>query len=126
MEALRFEPITPFTARQLMEEVEYRGVTFPEGTVLMVCAFTGNRDEAAFDAPLDFDITAERGKTRVLTFGAGHHYCVGANLAKAELEEGLRFFAERFETLELAGDPELQTVSGIYGIDSLPVRVSPA
>ena len=126
MEALRFEPITPFTARQLMEEVEYRGVTFYEGTVLMVCAFSGNRDPEAFAEPLDFDITADRGKSRLLTFGAGHHYCVGANLAKAELEEGLRFFAEKFETLELAGKPQLQTVSGIYGIDSMPVRVQPA
>jgi len=123
MEALRFEPITPFTARQLMEEVTYRDVVFPEGTVIMVCAFSGNRDEEAFAEPMDFDITADRGKSRVLTFGAGHHYCVGANLAKAELEEGLRFFAERIETLELAGKPQMQPVSGIYGIDSLPLRV---
>lgn len=124
MEALRFEPITPFTARQLMEEVTYRGVTFPEGTVIMVCAFTGNRDPAAFADPLEFDITTDREKARVLTFGAGFHYCVGANLAKAELEEGLRFFAERIESLDLAGRPELQTVSGIYGIDALPIRIS--
>ncbi|MGA7398241.1 MAG: cytochrome P450 [Solirubrobacterales bacterium] len=123
MEALRFEPITPFTARQLLEEVEYRGVTFPEGTVIMVCSFTANRDPDAFAEPLDFDITLDRGKSRPLTFGAGFHYCVGANLAKAELEEGLRFFAERFETIELAAKPEVQTVSGIYGIDSMPVRV---
>jgi len=124
MEALRFEPITPFTARQLMEEVEFRGVTFPEGTVIMICSFTGNRDPEAFEVPMDFDITADRGKSRVLTFGAGFHYCVGANLAKAELEEGLRFYAKKFETIELAAKPELQTVSGIYGIDSLPVRIA--
>ncbi len=43
-EALRYEPITPFTARILTEEVSFRDVTFPEGTVVMVCAFTGNRD----------------------------------------------------------------------------------
>ena len=126
MEALRFEPITPFTARQLMEEVEYRGVTFPEGTVLMVCSFTGNRDEQAFEDPMVFDITADRGKTRLLTFGAGHHYCVGANLAKAELEEGLRFLAEKIETIELSAKAELQTVSGIYGVDSMPVRITAA
>ena len=124
MEALRYEPITPFTARQLMEEVTYRDITFPEGTVIMVCAFTGNRDPEAFAEPMDFDITADRERSRVLTFGAGFHYCVGANLAKAELEEGLRFFGEKIETLELAGKPELQTVSGIYGIDSLPLRIT--
>ena len=43
-EALRYEPITPFTARILTEEVSFRDVTFPEGTIVMVCAFTGNRD----------------------------------------------------------------------------------
>ena len=43
-EALRYEPITPFTARILTEEVTFREVTFPEGTIVMVCAFTGNRD----------------------------------------------------------------------------------
>ncbi len=43
-EALRYEPITPFTARILTEEVVYRDVTFPQDTVVMVCAFTGNRD----------------------------------------------------------------------------------
>ncbi|MBK5232270.1 MAG: cytochrome P450 [Thermoleophilia bacterium] len=126
MEALRFEPITPFTARQLLEEVEYEGIIFPEGTVVAVCSFTGNRDPEAFSEPMDFDITADRGKTRNLTFGAGFHYCVGANIAKAELEEGLTFLAEKIETLELAGPPDLQTVSGIYGIDELPLRVEAA
>ncbi len=126
MEALRFEPITPFTARQLLEDVEYEGIIFPEGTVVAVCSFTGNRDPEAFSEPMDFDITADRGKTRNLTFGAGFHYCVGANIARAELEEGLTFLAEKIETLELAGPPDLQTVSGIYGIDELPLRVEAA
>lgn len=126
MEALRFEPITPFTARQLLEEVEYEGITFPEGTVVAVCSFTGNRDPEAFSEPMEFDITADRGKTRNLTFGAGFHYCVGANIARAELEEGLTFLAGKIEKLELAGVPDLQTVSGIYGIDSLPLRVAAA
>jgi len=125
-EVLRFEPITPFTARQLTEDVEYRDVLFPSGTVLVVCSFTGNRDPEAFENPLEFDILAERDRTRSLTFGAGIHYCVGANLARAELEEGLRFFAERFETVEMNGLTELQSVSGIYGIDRMDLRVTPA
>ena len=123
LEALRFEPITPITARQLSEEVEFEGVTFPAGTVLAVCSFTGNRDPEVFEAAREFNIVTERPKARLMTFGAGTHYCVGANLAKAELEEGLRFFAERIELLEPAGEPDLQTVSGIYGIDSLPLRI---
>ena len=43
-EVLRFEPITPFTARIVVEELTFREVTFPAGTIVMVCAFTANRD----------------------------------------------------------------------------------
>jgi cytochrome P450 len=57
----------------------------------------------------------------VLTFGAGIHYCVGANLARAELQEALAFLAGRVRTLRLDGEPQLQSVSGIYGTDALPV-----
>src|SRR5271165_771620 len=67
-EALRYEPITPFTARNLTEEVSFRDVIFPEGTVLMVCAFTGNRDlegdAAGKSDPNRFDITADYGRAR--------------------------------------------------------------
>jgi cytochrome P450 len=120
-EVVRYEPITPFTARLLHEEVEYRDVTFPEGTVVMVCAFTGNRDGLEGDAD-SFDITADRGDAKPLTFGAGIHYCLGANLARAELQEALAFLPARMPGLELDGEPELGSVHGIYGLDSLPIR----
>lgn len=123
-EALRFEPITPLTARLLIEPVEVDGVEFPANTVVIVCAFTGNRDAATYERPDEFDITAERSTKRMLTFGAGTHYCVGANLAKAELQEALAFLAQRVERIELAGEPELQSVSGIYGVDALPLRLA--
>jgi cytochrome P450 len=120
-EVVRYEPITPFTARLLHEEVEYRDVTFPEGTVVMVCAFTGNRDGVVGD-PDDFDITADRGDAKPLTFGAGIHYCLGANLARAELQEALAFLPARMPGLELDGEAQLGSVHGIYGLDSLPIR----
>jgi len=117
-EVVRFEPITPFTARIAMEDVTYRDITFPEGTVVLVCAFTGNRDG------LDegFDITADRGGRKPLTFGAGVHYCLGANLARAELQEALAFLAPRMPGLRLDGVPEYGSIDGIYGLDSLPIR----
>jgi cytochrome P450 len=146
-EALRYEPITPFTARILTEEVVYRDVTFPQDTVVMVCAFTGNRDldgdeadgvstaetaalpeggtATAVAAPADvFDIAADRGRARPLTFGAGVHYCLGANLARLEMQEGLVFLSEQIEELALDGEPVYGTVSGIYGLEALPVRFS--
>jgi cytochrome P450 len=129
-EALRYEPITPFTARITVEELTYRDVTFPADTVVMVCAFTANRDlpdatETAGETAGDldaFDITADRPRARALTFGAGVHYCLGANLARVELGEALRFFAERCPRLELAGEPVFETITGIYGLAELPVR----
>jgi len=120
-EVVRYEPITPFTARLLHEDVEYRDVTFPEGTVVMVCAFTGNRDGVDGDADA-FDITADRGDAKPLTFGAGIHYCLGANLARGELQEALAFLPSRMPGLALDGEPELGSVHGIYGLDSLPIR----
>jgi cytochrome P450 len=120
-EVVRFEPITPFTARLLHEEVEYRDVTFPAGTVVMVCAFTGNRDGVDGE-PEEFDIAADRGDAKPLTFGAGIHYCLGANLARAELQEALAFLPARMPGLALDGEPELGSVHGIYGLDTLPIR----
>src|SRR6201992_1355538 len=118
-EVLRFEPITPCTARIVLEGVEYRGVEFPAGTIVAVCAERGNRE----DDGEEFDITAER-DARLLTFGAGTHFCLGANLARAELEEALTFLAPRMPELALDGVPELGGVEGIYGVDALPLRWS--
>ncbi|HWX45250.1 MAG TPA: cytochrome P450 [Solirubrobacteraceae bacterium] len=130
-EALRFEPITPFTARILVEDHTFRDVTFPSGTILMVCAFTGNRDLPTDPAaegdqgsgdPDRFDIRRDRGRARALTFGAGVHYCVGANLARLELQEALAFLAPRMPNLELAGEPVFEGITGIYGLAELPLR----
>lgn len=122
-EALRYEPITPFTARMTTADVEYRGVTFPANSVVLVSAWHANREGLAEDG---FDITADRGRERLLTFGAGIHYCAGANLARAELQEGLVALAHRVERLELDGEPEFGTPSGIYGLERLPLRLTPA
>jgi cytochrome P450 len=122
-ELLRYEPITPFTARLLHEEVEYRDVVFPADTVVMVCSFTGNRDGVGGD-PEAFDITAVRGDAKPLTFGAGIHYCLGANLARAELQEALSFLPARTPDLALDGEPELGSIHGIYGLERLPIRWS--
>jgi cytochrome P450 len=117
-EVLRAEPITPFTARICTEQVEHRGVTFPAGTIVAICAERANREQ---DGGEDFDITAER-DGRLLTFGAGAHYCLGANLARAELEEALAFLAPRMPGLAPDGPASLGGVEGIYGIDDLPLR----
>jgi len=122
-EALRYEPITPFTARITVNEVVFRDVVFAPGTIVLVSAWHANR-EGVSDG--EFDIGVDRGGARVLTFGAGIHYCVGANLARAEMQEALAFLAERIEAVSLDGEPHFGTPSGIYGLESLPLRFSPA
>ncbi len=117
-EALRYEPITPLTARITLVDVEHRGVTFPAGTIVLVSAWHANREGIEPDT---FDITAERPRSRLLTFGAGIHYCVGANLARAEMQEGLAFLAERVRSVRLDAEPEFGTPSGIYGLERLPL-----
>ncbi|MCW2947195.1 MAG: cytochrome [Actinoallomurus sp.] len=121
-EVLRFEPITPFTARICVEPVDYRGVTFPAGTIVAVCAARANRETGTADGDR-FDITADR-DGRALTFGAGAHYCLGANLARAELEEALTFLAPRMPGLTLAAPARLGGVEGIYSVESLPLTWS--
>jgi cytochrome P450 len=119
-EVLRFEPVTPFTARICLEQVEHRDVIFPAGTIVAVCAERANREGGAGE---EFDITATR-DARLLTFGAGTHYCLGSNLARAELEEALAFLASRTPNLALDGPAQLGGVEGIYGIDKLPITWS--
>jgi cytochrome P450 len=122
-EVLRFEPITPFTARLCTEQIEHRGVIFPAGTIVAICAERANRETTAGEV---FDITAEPAGDRVLTFGAGSHFCLGQNLARAELEEALGFLAPRLPGLQAAGPERLGGVEGIYGIESLPLAWSAA
>ena len=131
-EALRYEPITPFTARILTEEVVYRDVIFPEDTVVMVCAFTGNRDldedggATAGDSDR-FDITADRGQARARSPSAPACTTASARTSRAlELQEGLVFLAERLRELALDGEPVFEGVSGIYGLDELPMRFTAA
>jgi cytochrome P450 len=121
-EVLRYEPITPFTARIVLEEIEYEGVSFPEGTLIFAAAVAANRDPAAYSEPEEFDITAERGRAKPLTFGAGPHFCLGANLARAELQEALAYLAPRMPGMKLDREPVYDTPLGIYGMRELRVR----
>ena len=102
-EVIRYEPITPFTARIVREEVEYRDVAFPPGTLLFACAATANRDPAAFENPEVFDISIDRGRTPVLTFGFGDHFCLGARTSARLADVGRRAPASCAALFPVAG-----------------------
>jgi cytochrome P450 len=117
-EVVRHEPITPFTARIMREDLVVKDVTFPAGTIVMVAAVAANRDGIRDGDAFDITRTEQQ---RVLTFGAGPHFCLGVNLARAELEEALTFLAPRMPGLALDGDAEVEPVHGIYGVTRLPL-----
>jgi len=119
-EVLRFEPVTPFIMRICLSDLSYRGVLFPVGAMLAICAERANREASGGER---FDITARR-DARQLTFGAGAHHCLGASLARAELEEALAFLAPRMGSLRLNGPPALGGVDTVSGIDKLLITWS--
>src|SRR5439155_7449520 len=120
-EVLRYEPITPFTARLVQQELEYRDVSFPEGTLLFACAATANRDPEAFENPQVFDVSVDRGRTPVLTFGFGDHFCLGAQLARMELAETFGYLAPRMRNPRVDGELEFGDIKGIYAMESVPI-----
>jgi cytochrome P450 len=93
-ETMRYAGAVRGTGRFASEDIEYRGVLFPEGTFLGVGLAEANRDAHVFAAPTAFDITSPAPGSPQLTFGSGIHYCLGAALARAELQEALPLLAQ--------------------------------
>ena len=121
-ESMRYLGAVRGTVRFASEPIEYRDVLFPTGSIVNVSLAGANRDPSGFDDPESLDITRER-TTPQMTFGSGIHYCLGAALARAELQEALTILAERWPNLELDGDVEWKPDSfGIWGPAVLPIR----
>ena len=124
-ESMRYLGAVRGTARFASEDIVYRDVLFPQGTLVVTSLAGANRDPEAFEEPDVFDITRERG-TAQMTFGAGIHFCMGAALARAELQEALPLLARRMPDLARNGDIEWKPSSfGIWGPARLPLRFTP-
>lgn len=115
------------TARVVAEEMEYRGVTFPAGTLIMLSLAAANHDPAVWASPASFDIRREQVGTPQLTFGSGIHYCLGASLARAELQEALPILARRLRGLTVAEPIEWKPPTvGIWGPSRVQLRFTPS
>ena len=125
-EVLRFSGAVGGTIRFASEDIEYNGVLFPKGTFMSTSMSTGNYDASVFPTPETFDITREPVGQPHLSLGAGIHYCLGASLARAELQEAFTVLSQRMLNLELDG-PVVYKPSGIgiFGPASLPVKFTP-
>ncbi len=122
-ELLRYVPMFGYDVtfpRVATANVELGGQTIEEGDTVIVSLSSANRDAAAFDAPDAFN--PERTDNRHVAFGSGIHRCLGAHLAKIELEVGLGCLIRRFPQLRLATD-DLQWKSDVFirGLHELPV-----
>jgi cytochrome P450 len=123
-ELMRLHPIIPEPGRQPSTEIVYRGVRIPEGTALFLSAAAGNRDPAVFEEPDRFD--PERpNAAKQLGFGAGPHYCLGANLARAELAEALPILARAMPNLRLVEFREVEGQHTIRRAESLRLAFDP-
>ena len=122
-EVMRFAGAVDSAPRLVAEDFELDGYLLTAGTLLFLSTAAANYDPAAYDSPRTFDITADREPQ--LTFGGGPHYCLGAHLARAEMQEAFPLLAQAMPGLELDGEPVWRPPSGIFGPDRLPIRFTP-
>ncbi len=126
-ESMRYFGAVRGTARFASCDIEYRNVLFPEGTLLSVGLAEANRDDGVFTQPDAFDIRSVAPSSPHMTFGSGIHYCLGAALARAELQEALPILAQRMPDLQVDGAITWKPDGvGIFGPSHLPVTFAPA
>nr|WP_202487935.1 cytochrome P450 [Streptomyces sp. SID8354] len=120
-ELLRFVPLGSGAgqARYATEDIEVGGTLVRAGEPVLVAVGAANRDALRFDAPGKLDI--RRTGNQHLGFGHGVHHCLGAPLARLELQEALLALLTRFPDLHLAGDVEWKTQMLVRGPRVLPV-----
>jgi cytochrome P450 len=123
-ETMRHSPIAGLTLRTALEDVEIAGVMIPAGTLVIANTAAANRDPAVYDHPDRLDITRE-GAPPMQSFGAGMHYCLGANLARLELAEALRVITQRMPNAHRTGPAPWKPLTAISGPATLPIEFDP-
>jgi cytochrome P450 len=128
-ETLRYDASSQMIARTVTEDFTVHGQTVPAGGRLLLLIGSANRDPAAFPAPDDFDL--DRDTSALISFGAGRHYCLGANLARLEARIALAEFTRLVAAYEI-DDARARRVHSVNvrGFATLPihaeVRAAPA
>jgi cytochrome P450 len=112
-------PVIQF-CRTADEDVEVGGTTIPAGEAVCLFYPSANRDETVFPDPFAFRV--DRDPNEHLGFGIGVHFCLGANLARLELQEIFRRLVPRLAEVELAGPVERMRSSFVGGIKRMPIR----
>lgn len=119
-EILRFAPPVHYMRRTTTAETELGGERIPAGAKLALWYPSANRDEAVFDDPDRFDVT--RDPNPHLSFGIGEHFCLGAHLARLQLQEIFAALLSRIPEMELVAPPRRLRSNFVNGCKSMPVR----
>jgi cytochrome P450 len=123
-EAIRLDPPTAWIPRLALRDTEWHGLSIPGGSSLMLGVMAANRDPAVYPDPDRFDVL--RRPSGVMTFGFGTHFCLGAHLARAEMQTALQVILERLPDMELVDDGGIRITGTIHhllrGPNRLPVR----
>jgi cytochrome P450 len=114
-------PVKEFM-RTATADTEVRGVPIAKGESVYLAYVSGNRDEEVFASPSQFDVSRDPNKH--LSFGYGVHFCLGAALARMEMNSLFTELVPRLESIELAGPPELSATTFVGGLKHLPIRYS--
>jgi cytochrome P450 len=118
-EMLRFDTPLHMFKRYALEDLEYQGVALKKGDQVGLLLASANRDEAKFAAAANF--MPLRSPNPHVSFGAGIHYCVGAPLARLEMQTALRVLFERLPRLQLDGGARYRDTWHFHALESLPV-----
>jgi cytochrome P450 len=117
-EVLRYEPAGAGSPRVATRDFQLHELAVEAGTIALPSGPAANRDPAAYPDPERFDITRRHGVPQ-LTFGGGEHYCLGAALARAELQEALPILARRLPHIAPAAEIEWRRQALIRGPERL-------
>jgi len=121
-EILRCEPPIAVLAREPIEDIELAGVVLPKGEMLLLSVLSANRDPRVFADPDRFDVA--RRSPRAFHFGWGPHVCLGAALARAEVQEAIPALVAAFD-FELLEAPRWVPFAAIRRLERVRVRVRP-
>ncbi len=115
--------VTPVRHFMRQAQGDYRlgDVDLRAGDWLLMSYLSANRDETVFADPMRFDITRKNADEH-LAFGIGVHFCLGAHLARMELEAFFRELLPRLEHIELVGEPESMATTFVGGPKKMPIR----
>lgn len=118
-EILRFDPALHMFTRWAYEDIEVMGHTFRRGDQVGLLLAAANRDPGVWDEPARFN--PSRPAKPPATFGAGLHFCVGAPLARLELQIALPILFQNHPNLTLAVPPRYADVYHFHGLKELRV-----